>query len=148
MTVDLSAEASSPVTPADPSPIWRWVDIGLRAVGAAVAAWGGLLLAAYGAFITAFRIGPTLVPVALPLAIVGNAALIWFAHRVSGSKFLGLLPGLLWIAVSFVWSSRSTEGDLVLYDSNWVGPAYLLTGAATIGVCAYRMIVPPRRPYL
>jgi hypothetical protein len=148
VTVDVSAEASPPATPASPSPLWRWVDIALRVLGAAAAAWGGLMLAAYGAFITPFRIGATLVPVALPLAIVGNLALIWFAYRVTGNKFLGLLPGLIWIALSFVWSSRSTEGDLVLFDSNWVATAYLLTGAATIGVCAYRMIVPPRRPYL
>jgi hypothetical protein len=143
--VDLNVEASPPVTPADPSPILRWLDLGLRGLGAVIAFWGAFMLAAYGAFISAFRVGATLVPVAVPIAIVGNAVLIWFAYRVTGHKFLGVLPGLLWITVSFVWSSRTTEGDLVLYQSNWVATVYLLAGATTIGVCAYRIILPPRR---
>jgi hypothetical protein len=138
-------DASPSVTPADPPRIPEWVDVVLRAVGAAVAAWGGFVLAAFGAFISAFRIGTALVPLALPLAVVGNALLIWFAYRVTGNKFLGLLPGLIWIMVSFVWASRTTEGDLVLYESNWVATVYLLVGSATVGVYAYRLIVPPRR---
>jgi hypothetical protein len=140
-----SAEASPPVTPAGPPRIPEWVDGVLRGAGAAVAAWGGFVLAAFGAFISPFRIGTVLVPLALPLALVGNALLIWFAYRVTGNKFLGLLPGLIWIMVSFVWSSRTTEGDFVLYQSNWVATVYLLVGSATVGICAYRMIVPPRR---
>jgi hypothetical protein len=140
-----STEVSPSVTPAAPPRMPAWVDLVLRGVGAAVAAWGGFVLAAFGAFISAFRIGTALVPLALPLALVGNALLIWFAYRVTGNKFLGLLPGLIWIVVSFVWSSRTTEGDLVLYQSNWVATVYLLVGSATVGICGYRLIVPPRR---
>jgi hypothetical protein len=137
---------TSPAAAPEIAPPWlRWVDLILRGLGAGVAAWGGLVLAGYGAFMSAFRVGTALVPVAVPLAIVGNAALIWFAYRVTRHTFLGLLPGLLWVAVTFIWSSRTTEGDLVLYQSNWVATAYLLAGSATVGVCAYRLIV-PRRP--
>jgi hypothetical protein len=142
VTVDV--ETSPPAVSTDPSPVRHWLDLGLKGLGAAIAVWGALVLAAYGAFISAFRVGALLVPVAVPIAIVGNAALIWFAYRVTGHKFLGLLPGLLWVAVSFVWSSRTTEGDLVLYQSNWVATVYLLAGSATIGLCAYRIILPPR----
>ena len=138
-------DVSPDVTPAEPFRIPEWVDTVLRGVGAAVAAWGGFVLAVFGAFISAFRIGTVLVPLALPLALVGNALLVWFAYRVTENKFLALLPGLIWIVVSFVWSSRTTEGDLVLYESNWVATAYLLVGSATVGICAYRLIVPPRR---
>jgi hypothetical protein len=139
------ADVSPPVTPDGPPRIPEWVDPVLRGVGAGVAAWGGFVLAAFGAFISAFRIGSALVPLALPLVVVGNALLIWFGYRVTGNKFLGLLPGLIWILVSFVWASRTTEGDLVLYESNWVATAYLLVGSATVGACAYRLIVPSRR---
>jgi hypothetical protein len=144
LTVDADQQSTQAPPPA-PARGPDWIDPVLRGVGAAVAAWGGFVLAAFGAFISAFRIGPVLVPLALPLVVVGNALLIWFAYRVTEHKFLGLLPGLIWIVVSFVWSSRTTEGDLVLYQSNWVATAYLLVGSATVGICGYRMMVPSRR---
>ena len=133
------------VTPPRPDDGPAWLHCVLRWVGAAVAVWGAVLIATFGAFITPWRVGTVLVPVALPLAVLGNAALIRFAYRVTRNKFLGLLPGLVWVVVSFVASARTTEGDLVLYQSNWVATVYLLAGAATVGVAAYRMIVPRSR---
>jgi len=126
--------------------VMRWLDAALRGFGEALAVWGALLVAAYGAFLSAFRVGPDLVPIALPIAVVGNAALIWFAYRVSGHKLFALVPGFIWIIVTFAWSSRTTEGDLVLYQSNWVATVYLLVGSATIGICAYRLFIPRRPP--
>jgi hypothetical protein len=141
----LTESGTETAPPPGPPRAPEWVDLVVRGVGAAVAAWGGFVLAAFGAFISAFRIGAVLIPVALPLVVAGNALLIWFSYRVTAHKLLGLLPGLIWILVSFIWSSRTTEGDLVLYDSNWVATVYLLVGSATVGICAYRILVPPRR---
>lgn len=112
-----------------------------RGAGAVVAVWGAVVVSVYGAFLTPFRIGQVLVPVAVVLAVVGNAVLIWFAHDVTGNKFLGLLPGVVWVALSFLGADRTTEGDLVLYQSNWVATVYLFAGAATVAVCAYRILV-------
>ena len=107
-----------------------------------------MLLAVYGVFITPFRVGAVLVPVALVFAVVGNLVLIWFAHGVTRNRWLALLPGAIWLVITFAASGRTTEGDLVLYQSNWVATAYLFAGAATITVAGYRILTaappPPR----
>jgi hypothetical protein len=133
----------SPATP--PPPPERssgGLDILVRAGGAVVAVCGGILLAFYATFMTPYRIGTVFVPVSLVLVIVGNAALIWFAYYTTRNKFLALLPGLVWLALAFLGADRTTEGDLVLYQKNWVGTVYLFAGAGTIAVAAYRIIVP------
>jgi hypothetical protein len=122
----------------------RLLELGLRVAGAAVAVWGGVLLALLGAFLTPLRVGTVPVPVCLLLAVGGNAALIWFAYRATGHRFPALLPGLVWVVLSVVASGRTSEGDVVLYQQNWVSLVYLLAGSATVTVAAYRLIV--RRP--
>jgi hypothetical protein len=121
-----------------------WLDLVVRVAGAIVATWGGVLAALYGGYLTPFRVGASLVPLSLLIAVGGNALLIWFAYRVTRHKFLGLLPGLVWVGLSFLASGRTTEGDLILTQRNWVSMAYLLAGSATVGIAAYRMLVPPR----
>jgi hypothetical protein len=122
------------------------LDVLLRIAGAVVAVWGGVLLGTYATFLTAYRIGTVLVPVSLVLAVAGNLALIWFAYLTTGNKWLALLPGLVWAALSFVGATRTSEGDLVLYQSNWVGTVYLFAGSITVAVAAYRLIVPKPPP--
>jgi hypothetical protein len=117
----------------------------IRAGGLVVACWGAVLLAALGAFLTPFRIGSVLVPISVVLVVTGLFALTQFAYDVTGHNWLSLVPGVIWLLISFGWSSRSNEGDLVLVEQNWVASVYLLAGAITIGVTAYRIIVPPRR---
>ena len=51
---------------------------------------------------------------------------------------------VLWLVLSLVLSGRTSEGDLVLISTNWVATVYLLVGSVTIGVLAFRMIVPRR----
>lgn len=119
------------------------LDVVACVAGTVVAVWGAVVLSVYGAFLTPFRIGQVLVPVAVALVVGGNALLIRFAHRVTGSRYLALLPGLVWVALSFVGSERTTEGDLVLYQSNWVATVYLFAGTGTVVVCAYRLLIPP-----
>jgi hypothetical protein len=125
--------------PQDPSPLW------LRLVGLVVACLGGALLAIVGAFLTPYRIGSVLVPVSLVIVLVGIVALTRFAHEVTDRAGLSLLPGGVWLVLSLVLSSRTSEGDLVLTSQNWVATVYLLVGSVTLGVLAYRMIVPNRR---
>jgi hypothetical protein len=129
---------------APPSPPARpgVLDVMARSAGAVVAVWGAVVLSAYGAFLTPFRLGQVLMPVAVVLAVGGNALLIRFAHGVTGNKMLALLPGLVWLVLSFIGAERTTEGDLVLYQSNWVATVYLFAGAGTVAVFAYRLLVP------
>lgn len=106
-------------------------------VGTLVAIWGAVLLAAYGAFLTPFRISAVLVPLSVLLAIGGNAVLAWFAYGVTGNRLIGLVPGVIWVVLSFIWADRTTEGDLVLANT-WVSTLYLLLGATPMVVAAYR----------
>ncbi len=117
---------------------------GLRIAGTAVAVVASALVAVYGAFLTPYRVGATLVPISLVIGIAGNVAVIWFGYTVTRSRALALAPAAVWVILSFVASSRTREGDLVLISTDWVATAYLLTGAATIGVCAYRLTTPRR----
>ena len=115
----------------------------IRVAGVAVAVWGALLLSVYGVFLTPLRVGTVLVPVALVIAVGGNALLIRFAYRVSGHRLVALLPGLIWIVVTFASSARTTEGDLLLYQSNWVAVLYLFAGSAAVAVAGYRLMTRP-----
>jgi hypothetical protein len=108
------------------------VDTLVRVAGAAVAVWGGLVLAVAGAFLTPFRIGTVLVPVSVVLVVLGNVALVRFTYAVTGSRLLALLPGVAWFGVSLLWAARTTEGDLVLYQTNWVATVYLLAGCLAV----------------
>jgi ABC-type antimicrobial peptide transport system permease subunit len=126
----------------------RTVAVVVEVTGVVIACWAGAVLSVLGAFLTPVRVGTILVPVAVILAVVGNAMLVRFVRQVTDRTLPALLPGAVWLTLSFVASARTTEGDLVLYQSNWVATVYLLAGAITIGVAGYRMIAPerPSRP--
>jgi hypothetical protein len=125
--------------PADPAPLW------LRLAGLFVACLGGALLAIVCAFFTPYRIGSVLVPVSLVLVVVGIVGLTWFAREVTDRPGLSLLPGGVWLVVSMLLTFRTAEGDWVLTELSWVPTVYLLLGSVTLGVLAFRMIVPSRR---
>ena len=129
-----------PRPPAEPPP-----SLGLRVAGVAVGGLGAFLLAMTGAFLTPYRIGSVLIPLSLVLVVAGLAILTRFAHSVTDHVGLSLIPGAVWLIFSLILSSRTAEGDLVLVQQNWVATGYLLVGSVTIGVLAYRMIVPRRR---
>ncbi len=128
---------------------WRPVlELLVRIAGTIVAVAGGALLGVYATLMTPYRVGGTLVPISLLLAVGGNAALIWFGYFTTRNKFLALLPGLVWAGFAFLGVDRTREGDVVLYQQNWVGTVYLFVGAITISVAAYRLIVPKQPPLL
>jgi hypothetical protein len=114
--------------------------------GAVVSIWAALLLSAAGAFLTPLRVGAVLVPVSLVLGIGGNIAIMWFAYRVIRNRYLAVLPGLIWVVVTFIASGTTKEKDLVLYQGNWVAIVYLLSGSITVGVVAFRIFAPQPPP--
>jgi hypothetical protein len=114
-------------------------EVALVVAGVVVSLWAAVLLAVAGAFLTPLRIGTVLAPVSLVLGIGGNIVIIWFAYRVTRHRYLALLPGLVWLALTIVAAGTTTERDLVLYTGNWVAVAYLYSGCATIGVAGYRL---------
>jgi hypothetical protein len=130
-----------PPPPAPVEPVATWVRVGGIVVGCA----GAALLAIVGAFLTPFRIGGVLVPISLPLVVFGIAGLLQFTRITAGPGLLAVLPGVVWLLLTLVLSSATTEGDIVLSQANWVAIVYLLLGTVTTGVVAYRMILPPQR---
>lgn len=143
----MAAPMSTPPSPlgsasVDPEPP-RSMLLGLRLAGLAVACLGAVVVAVVGAFLTPFRIGSTLVPVSLLIVIGGLTAVIRFAYAVTEKAGLSLIPGVVWLVLSVVFSARTTEGDLILLQ-NWVAILYMLVGSVTVGVLAFRMIVPRR----
>ena len=105
-----------------------------------------MLLAAVGALYTPFRIGNVLLPLSVVIVVAGMILLVRFTYDVTEHKWVSLVPGLVWLALTLVVSSRRTEGDLVLAQSNWVATVYLFAGSITLGVMGYRLFLPPRRP--
>ncbi len=143
MTNRAARAAGPPVITEPEQPVERrWVETLLRAGGAVVSLWGAVVLAIAGAFLTPFRVGTVLVPVSILLAVAGNAVLVWFARRTTRHRFLTVAPGLVWLGLTFFALGRTTEGDLVLYQENWVSMVYLLAGAATVAYLGYRALVP------
>jgi hypothetical protein len=124
----------------------RGWDLAISVGAVVVSVWAAVVIAIVGAFLTPFRIGGHVVPLSLFLVVGGNAAVVWFAYSVTGRRSLALLPGLVWVGVSLLAASRTTEGDLVLIQGNWVATVYLVVGSLAIAGTAYRLFLgPPRR---
>ncbi|SCX38161.1 hypothetical protein SAMN03159343_0320 [Klenkia marina] len=104
----------------------RTVGWGLLAV--LVAAW----LAVVEVLWLPLRIGPVPVPVSVLAAAVGNLLLVTWAHRLSGSRVVGVLPALVWVVVAVGASVRRPEGDLLItgqtVPAQLVGLGFLLVG--------------------
>jgi hypothetical protein len=120
----------------------------LRTVG-----WGALavLVAAWLAVVEVFwlplRIGPVPVPVSVLAAAVGNLVLVTWAHRLSGSRVVGLLPALAWAVVAIGASVRRPEGDLLITGqtaaAQLVGLGFLLVGVLFAAFAAGRVLSRP-----
>jgi hypothetical protein len=120
----------------------RVLELSLQGAGLVVALALAVIVAIYGAFLTPYRIGTTLVPVSLLIGVVGNFACIWLAYYVTRRRLISLLPGAVWIIITFLASMRTHEGDLLLISSDWVASAYLLAGPTGIAVAAYVLFRP------
>jgi hypothetical protein len=119
-----------------------------------VVAWGivAVLVAGWLALVEVFwlplRIGGILVPLSVLAAIVGNLMLIGAAHRLSGSRVVAVLPGLVWLAVAIAAMIRRPEGDLVLTGGGATGTInllFLLLGVTAAAFGIGRALAGPRR---
>jgi len=67
------------------------------------------------------RVGSVLLPVSVVAAVVGNALLVTLAAEVSGSRIVGALPAVAWLAVVLRASLPRPEGDLLLLGGGSLG---------------------------
>ena len=63
------------------------MELFLRIAGTALGLLGGFLTALWEIFLSPLSAGGVMLPVAPVLAIVTNAALVWFTRRVTGRKW-------------------------------------------------------------
>ena len=123
------------------------VDALVRIAGLVVFTALGAVSAVWEALLTPLYWHTTRIPLALVLALVGNAALAWATREVTGRASAVLLPAGAWAAVMFAAAARTTEGDLVLTSNNWIGLVTMFAGALAFAVTAYWLIVRSiRRP--
>lgn len=143
--VDLTKRSTDP-PPAAPAPWLRWVDLGLRILGFVVAVCLTVLTAAFEVFLSSLHWNEYRLPVSVVAAVVVNAGLIWFTVAVTGRRLPVAAIAVLWVAIMVVASSRRTEGDLLLTDTNWVGIVMMLAGSLTYAVAGYRLVLTAFRP--
>jgi len=113
----------------------------ITVAGLLVATLLALALGTVEAFLAPLRVSGWRVPVSLVLAVVTNPLLVWFAFVTTGKRFAGLLPAGAWIAIWILSSARTTEGDLLLTDDNWVGLVTLFVGPVVFAVSIYMSVL-------
>jgi hypothetical protein len=115
----------------------RLLGWGLAAV--LVALW----LAVVEVFWLPLRIGGLLVPLSVVAAVTANLVLPEAARRLSGSRLIGILPAVVWLAVAIAAMSRRAEGDLVITGGGATGTinlAFLLLGVLAASLAVGRVL--------
>ena len=118
--------------------------LGWAVVAVAAAAW----LALVEAFWLPLRAGAVPVPLSVLAAVAGNLLLVPLAHRLSGSRAVAVLPGVVWLVVALGATVRRAEGDLVLVGggvTGGVGLAFLLCGVVAAALAVGRVLAAPVR---
>jgi hypothetical protein len=118
---------------------------GWAVVAVAVAAW----LALAEAFWLPLRAGAVPIPLSVLAAVAGNLLLVPLAHRLSGSRAVAVLPGVVWLVVALGATVRRPEGDLVLVGggvTGAVGLAFLVCGVIAAAFAVGRVLASSVRP--
>ena len=122
----------------------RALDVILRVAGVVIAVQETIFSGLLEIFLSTLRVGGVLVGVSIPLAVLGNAAIAWFAVTSTGRRWLLGPPWALWTLMMLAAAGvRTTEGDYLLSGDNWIALAMILVGSLTFGVFSYRMILKP-----
>ncbi|MEV8513956.1 hypothetical protein [Dactylosporangium sp. NPDC051484] len=126
------------------------LDVVITVAGLIVATLLAAALAIIEALYSPLRIGGVRVPVSLLMALVTNPLLGWFAYVTTGRRFAAILPAAAWCVIWFRAADRTSEGDMIITNDNWVGLLTLIVGplafAIGIYVSAMRQRTAPRRP--
>jgi hypothetical protein len=92
----------------------------------------GALSAVYEILLIPFRVGGTLVPIAVVLAIASNIVLPRLSRNLTGGTVIGSLPPvILWVVATAVLQSSQPEGDVLVPGGGnvqWVSYGVMLGG--------------------
>ncbi|MFI5906682.1 hypothetical protein [Dactylosporangium sp. NPDC051541] len=113
------------------------LDIVLTVVGLIVATLLGAALAVIEAVWSPLRVGGFRVPASLVVALVTNPLLGWFAYTVTKRRLATLLPAAAWCVVWIMAAGRTSEGDMIITEDNWVGLLTLFAGPLAFAVGIY-----------
>ncbi|MER7005181.1 hypothetical protein ABT297_19325 [Dactylosporangium sp. NPDC000555] len=126
------------------------LDIVITVAGLIVATLLAVALAIIEALYSPLRIGGVRVPVSLLMAVVTNPLLGWFAYATTGRRLAALLPAAAWCVIWILAAGRTSEGDLIITNNNWVGLLTLFVGPLAFAIGIYvstmRQRIAPRRP--
>jgi hypothetical protein len=114
-----------------------YVDIAITIAGLLVVTLLGAALAIIETLYSPLRVGGFRVPVSLVLALVTNPLLGWFAYTTTRRRMAALLPAAAWCVVWILAAGRTTEGDLIITDDNWVGLLTLFAGPLAFAIGIY-----------
>ncbi|MFB9235265.1 hypothetical protein ACFFWC_06890 [Plantactinospora siamensis] len=134
-------EASPPARPRRRSLL---LDRLLRWVGGVVAVLAALVTGFVELIFVAVRVAGHLIGLSIPLAVLANLALSWFAYRTVGRRWAVALPAATWFALMVVAAGGTSEGDFLIAGNNWVGLVMIFAGAVTFAAAAYRLMIPAR----
>lgn len=104
--------------------------IGGLVVSVVLAAGTALLEALY----TSSRVGESRAWWSVLAAILGNAFLVWFARFTVGERWAPVVPAVTWTFVMLVASYRTSEGDLLMAETNPMALGTMMAGFATFVV--------------
>ena len=116
--------------------------LGWGLLAAVVSAW----LAVVEVLWLPMRVGGVLVPVSVLAAVAGNVLLVSGAHRLSGSRLVGVVPALVWLVVAVGGALRRPEGDVLVAAppgdtvAGVVNLVFLLTGVVAASFAVGRLL--------
>ena len=120
-----------------------------------VAGWALASVALAGAlalvevFWLPLRVRGVLVPLSVLAAAAGNLLLVRMAHRMSGSRVVGVLPAVTWLGIAVAASVPRPEGDLLLVGNGalgTVGLSFLLVGVVAAAFAVGGVLTQPLAP--
>jgi hypothetical protein len=134
--------------PEAPAPVQgqrRSLDRTIRIAGLVIAVLAAVFSGLLELFFTTLRVGGFLIGVSIPMAVVANTAIAWFAVTTTGRRWALGPPWALWtLMMLFAAGVRTTEGDYLLGGNDYVALVMILVGSLTFAVYSYRMIL--KRP--
>ncbi|WP_432985820.1 hypothetical protein [Dactylosporangium sp. CA-233914] len=114
------------------------LDVWITILGLFVATLLGAALALIEALYSPLRVGGVRVPVSLVMALVTNPLLAWFAYTTTRSRLAPLLPAAVWCVIWIMAADKTSEGDLIISQDNWVGLLTLIAGSVAFAIGIYK----------